>query len=331
MISDIPSDEGAFRRHCASALTDQNSARRRPFDSLLLHLWLVWRAATGRSFGNCSRHRPGIGRLCGCACEGHVGFPFGILWRRMRGRLERAGVPAQRYRLYTIDGWSIRLISTFPARGGHNPAILRLENARGDYPAIRDAAWRLLQAGHVNEVIRASYAQLIVDEYQDCSVPQHQIVCWLSTVLPTCVLGDPLQAIFGFQGNALADWTTAVCTYFPVVAELQTPWRWRNANAEALGQWLLHARRDLIAGRSVDVRTGPDQVTWVQLSGPEDHVQRLAAARTAAPAPDGDRSGCARRAFTARSPGSPALPRGGRCAAAGCCCPPRCSQSRADA
>jgi DNA helicase-2/ATP-dependent DNA helicase PcrA len=205
----------------------------------------------------------------------------------LRGRLERAGVPAQRYRLYTIDGWSMRIISTFPARSGHNPAILRLENARADYPAIRDAAWRLLQAGHVNEVIRASYAQVIVDEYQDCSVPQHQITCWLSAVLPTCVLGDPLQAIFGFQGNALADWASAVCAHFPVVGELQTPWRWRNANAEAFGQWLLHARRELTAGRSVDVRTGPEQVTWIQLAGPEDHAQRLAAARTAAPTADG--------------------------------------------
>ena len=205
----------------------------------------------------------------------------------LRGRLERAGVPAQRYRLYTIDGWSMRIISTFPARSGHNPAILRLENARSDYPAIRDAAWRLLQAEHVNEVIRASYVQLIVDEYQDCSVPQHQIVCWLSAVPPTRVLGDPLQAIFGFQGNALADWTNAVCTHFPVAGELQTPWRWRNANAEALGQWLLHARRELIAGRSVDVRSGPDEVTWVQLTGPEDHVQRLNAARTASPTAEG--------------------------------------------
>ncbi len=48
-----------------------------------------------------------------------------------------------------------------------------------DYPAIRDAAWKLLQAEHVNEVLKASYAHLIVDEYQDCSVPQHYIVYFL--------------------------------------------------------------------------------------------------------------------------------------------------------
>lgn len=205
----------------------------------------------------------------------------------LRGRLERAGVPTQRYRLYTIDGWSIRLISTFPARSNYDLAILQLQAPARNYPAIRDAAWRLLAAGHVNAVIRASYAQLIVDEYQDCSIPQHQIVTFLSHVLPTCVLGDPLQAIFGFQGNALANWNEQVCAHFPVVGTLQTPWRWRNAGAENLGQWLLQARELLLAGQKVDMRNVPLQVTWVPLVQGNEHTQRLAAARTVAPVAEG--------------------------------------------
>jgi DNA helicase-2/ATP-dependent DNA helicase PcrA len=88
----------------------------------------------------------------------------------LRGRLDRASVPASAYRLSTIDGWAIRLISTFPGRSAHDPEILRLGAPARDYPAIRDAAWKLLQAGHVSEVLKASYAHLIVDEYQDCSV-----------------------------------------------------------------------------------------------------------------------------------------------------------------
>ena len=206
----------------------------------------------------------------------------------LRGRLDRAGVPTSAYRLSTIDGWAIRLISTFPGRGAHDPEILRLTNPTRDYPAIRDAAWKLLQAGHVSEVLKASYAHLIVDEYQDCSVPQHSIVYFLSLILPTCVLGDPMQAIFGFRGNALADWNQQVCAHFPVKAKLTTPWRWRNAGAEALGQWLLEARRLLAAGQLVDLRSGPSgYVTWTQAIPPNDHMQRLAAARTAPPTPDG--------------------------------------------
>src|SRR3546814_4287132 len=39
----------------------------------------------------------------------------------LRSRLDRAGVPAKAYRLSTIDGWAMRLISTFPARSAHHP------------------------------------------------------------------------------------------------------------------------------------------------------------------------------------------------------------------
>ncbi|MGJ8517615.1 UvrD-helicase domain-containing protein [Carnimonas bestiolae] len=230
----------------------------------------------------------------------------------LRDRLDRAGVPTNAYRLSTIDGWAIRLISTFPSRSAHDPETLQLANPARDYPAIRDAAWKLLQAGHISEVLKASYAHLIVDEYQDCSVPQHSIVYFLSLILPTCVLGDPMQAIFGFRGNTLADWNQQVCVHFPVVAELTTPWRWRNAGAEALGQWLLEARRLLAAGQSVDLRSGPPEyVTWVQTIPPNDHPQRLAAARTAPPTSDGrvliiadSRNRAAQQSVASQTPGA---------------------------
>lgn len=230
----------------------------------------------------------------------------------LRGRLDRAGVPRSAYRLSTIDGWAIRLIANFPGRSGHDPDILRLATPARDYPAIRDAAWKLLQAGHVNAVLNASYARLIVDEYQDCSVPQHYLVYHLSLILPTCVLGDPMQGIFGFGGNALVNWKQQVCAHFPIVAELATPWRWRNAGAEALGLWLLGARRLLAAGLKVDIRTGPPaHVTWVQTVPPNDHPQRLAAARTLPPTPDGrvlliadSRNRASQQSFANQTPGA---------------------------
>ena len=63
----------------------------------------------------------------------------------LRQRLDRAGVPARFYRLSTIDGWAIRIISVFPLRSGHNPDILELQTPRTEYPAIRQAAARLPQ------------------------------------------------------------------------------------------------------------------------------------------------------------------------------------------
>lgn len=121
----------------------------------------------------------------------------------LRARMQRARIRNSAYRIATLDGFAMRLIGKFPTRSGHNPRILEVSNPRNDYPAIRDAAWRLLQAGHVNDVLRATYSHLLVDEYQDCNLAQHCIVAWAAQVLPTCVLGDPMQAIFNFGGNRL--------------------------------------------------------------------------------------------------------------------------------
>lgn len=230
----------------------------------------------------------------------------------LRGRLDRAGVPHKSYRLSTIDGWAMRLISTFPARSAHHPDLLKLSNPRTGYPEIRNAAANLLKSGHVSEIISASYDRLIVDEYQDCSIRQHVVVTWIAQILPTCVLGDPMQAIFGFGGDDLARWDEDVCLYFPIVGELTTPWRWINANAEQLGGWLLDVRNKLLRGEPVDLRNAPPEVRWVELDGSEDHQRRLAAARTKAPEGNNGRvliigdstNPASQRQFASQTPGA---------------------------
>ena len=99
---------------------------------------------------------------------------------------------------------------------------------------------------------------VIVDEYQDCSLRQHALMSWAAQVLPTCVLGDPMQAIFGFGSDGLASWTE-VCAYFPVAGELTTPWRWINAGAEPLGRWLLEVRAKLRLGEGAGEDATRDQ------------------------------------------------------------------------
>lgn len=229
----------------------------------------------------------------------------------LRERLDKLGVPPKAYRLSTIDGWGMRLISTFPQRSGHNPDILKLARPGTDYPNIRVAAARLLKAGHVNDVLKASYARLIVDEYQDCSIRQHAIVAFAAQTLPTCVLGDPMQAIFGFGSDELATWDGQVCRYFALAGQLETPWRWINAGAEPLGRWLLEVRGKLLRDEPVDLRTAPKGVTWVHLDGTKDHERRLEAARVRPPVADGrvliigdSTSPDSQRRFASHTPGA---------------------------
>lgn len=232
----------------------------------------------------------------------------------LRLRMQKAGVPASAYHIATIDGFSMRLVAMFPQRSAVAAAVLLLQNPGADYPAIRMAARHLLQSGHLNEVLAASYAHLIVDEYQDCNLVQHDLVTALSVVLPTCVLGDPMQAIFGFRGNQLVDWNTHVLPHFPAIGELNQPWRWTNAGKPEFGQWLLECRRILLAGGGIDLRHAPQEVVWIELQPATAIQQRLTAALTQAVTRNGDvlvigdsRNPRGRRQMASQTPGATAV------------------------
>lgn len=197
----------------------------------------------------------------------------------LRSRLDKAGVRPSHYRLTTIDGWCMRLLTLFPKRGAYDPAILFRVQPQG--PLSRDSACRRRFAPG-----RAYRRCLGLDlrsddrrrEYQDCSEVQHTIVWFAAQSLRTCVLGDPMQAIFGFQGNALADWDQHVCVQFPLAAELSHPWRWVDAGEAAFGEYLLDVRRALVAGQAIELSSAPSRnVSWVHLDGSADHQRRLRA------------------------------------------------------
>jgi hypothetical protein len=180
----------------------------------------------------------------------------------LRHRLKKAGVASANYRLNTIAGWALTILSMFPERSGyqHNPID------SPDYRQIQIAVSNLCQSGDITSELRSTYSRLLVDEYQDCSVSQHGIVTGIANAIPTIVFGDPMQAIFGFGGDPLPDWVTAVGSAFPLLGELNTPWRWNNASANELGTWLLAARHTLVSGGSIDLRTCPSRVSWHPLS-----------------------------------------------------------------
>jgi hypothetical protein len=201
----------------------------------------------------------------------------------LRGRLNRAAISAKNYRLATIDGWAMRLISAFPKRSGHSPDLLELAQPGADYPAIRNAAAKLLRSGSIADILSSSYNRIVVDEYQDCSTLQHAIVVSAANVLPTVVLGDQLQAIFNFGLDKLASWEAETCKEFPEVGVLKTPWRWINANAEDLGRWLLEVRECLKNDQAIDLKAAPRSVVLHLLDGSDDHKVRREAASVQPP------------------------------------------------
>ncbi|UIK19368.1 UvrD-helicase domain-containing protein [Rhizobium leguminosarum] len=205
----------------------------------------------------------------------------------LRTRLTGASIPTSSYSLATLDGWALKALKAFPGRSGIDPAHLALSNPRADYPAIKRAAAALSGGRHIDDIVDASYSRIIVDEYQDCGPEQHQMVCHLAAVLPTVVLGDPMQEIFSWQGPH-PDWQDDVCSTFLPAGELVKPWRWIRAGAEGLGEWLLEARRTLMAGDQVDLRDAPPEVEWIELDGTDDEAKQRRACLARSPRVGGE-------------------------------------------
>jgi hypothetical protein len=184
----------------------------------------------------------------------------------LRTRLNALEVPPARYRLDTIAGWSLRYAGSFPALSG----LGSLEGNLTDWELVYSAALSLVAGGYVDSVISASYGGLFVDEYQDCNEIQHNLVIELAKRLPTCIFGDPLQAIFDFDGQKVVDWEASIFPAFVKVAQLTTPHRWLRVGSNHIAEWLQHMRANLQLGK-VDFASLPKDVTWSFLP---DDVQR---------------------------------------------------------
>lgn len=197
----------------------------------------------------------------------------------LRLRLKRLQVPNSLFVVSTLDGFAIKIIGMFPRRSGHDPILLEIRTPQNDYLAIRIAASQLIQNQHITTALKATYSRLIVDEYQDCNLIQHGLVNELSQLLSTIVLGDPLQAIFGFGGNQLVNWQQDVETNYPSIGALNTPWRWRNAGKDNLGLWLLSMRQRLLDGLSVDLREAPPEIEWIPINNQNADNERRRAAQ----------------------------------------------------
>jgi superfamily I DNA/RNA helicase len=174
----------------------------------------------------------------------------------LRKRLKGKRVDPKLYDLATIAGWSLRFASAFPQRSG-----ITSRQPTGDaWPAVYQAAEHLVARGFITGVLKASYKRILVDEYQDCTLAQHNLVAALSKYLPVCVFGDPLQAIFGFREDKTVDWNTDVTPVFPQIAELTEPWRWKRVPNCELGAWLISARGQLETAGKVDLSDAPSCV-----------------------------------------------------------------------
>jgi hypothetical protein len=164
-------------------------------------------------------------------------------------RLRTHRVNPSRYHVETIARFTLRFCRSYRAISGYFDDC----TLRGSY--VRAAT--LFRDSALRRILSSSYDKLFVDEYQDCSVEQHELILALSDILPCTILGDPLQGIFGFN-EQLVDWDV-IDTQFERSDPLTTPFRWQNTNPR-LGIWLTDVRTSLIESRSISLTNAPVHV-----------------------------------------------------------------------
>lgn len=188
-------------------------------------------------------------------------------------KMRTLGVSDRLYRIDTIASWSLHLSLSYSGTSGwsdERPA----DNEQ--WNALYQACARLLDQAFIRRIVRASYDGLYVDEYQDCSGAQHDIILKLARDLPCRILGDPLQGIFDFEGQKPIDWAQDVQGQFERLGALEVPHRWIQTGANDLSTWLWNVRTRLEQGQPIDLnvdRPAAVSFTHANANSPQELIQ----------------------------------------------------------
>ena len=178
-------------------------------------------------------------------------------------------VKSSQYRVATLDTWCSWLACGLPGLSKFVPTGMGT-----DYDAAKRASLRVLKSDAIRQALAATYDRVLVDEYQDCSRLQHEIIVLLKCALPVIAFGDHMQHVFDFSDDGTPVWSD-VCASFEDRWDLETPWRWNQVNEHEFGEWVLQQRSILEAGGQVDLRSGPPNVKWRPLPADGDLHRRF--------------------------------------------------------
>lgn len=168
----------------------------------------------------------------------------------LKQKISTVGISSKKYQIETITGYAQKYVQSF-YYGNDNP---EQENTKEYYPFIIKKATELLQLAPISKVVSLTYSGVIIDEYQDCNLSQHEFMMTLAKIIPTTILGDYLQGIFDFTGEGLVDLNSkeVMLDFFNHKYELSEPKRWEKTNVK-LGEDLKEIRRLIEAKEEIEL------------------------------------------------------------------------------
>ncbi len=169
----------------------------------------------------------------------------------LKAKMSKQGVERDRYKIDTISSFIQRYVLSFFKQSEIGPQ----EDTGNYFPNVLDKSIILFQKPTIKRIFIESYSHLFVDEYQDCTKRQHELIEIFATYIPTHLFGDPLQGIFDFEGNPSVKFPSDL-ENFQTFYFLTTPYRWTvNGNSVALGEKIKEYRELLEEGDSVQIES----------------------------------------------------------------------------
>lgn len=168
----------------------------------------------------------------------------------LRKKFIRKNVPTDCYQLETITGFAQRYVINFLGED-----CLPSADEDNYFDVAIDKCIEILASPLIQKVITTTYKGIIVDEYQDCTYAQHQMIMAIGKQLPIHILGDSLQGIFNFEGKPMVDFSSDL-TFFHEYKFLTVPWRWQDTNSK-LGDAIYKMRGALEKGGTVYLHDNP--------------------------------------------------------------------------
>jgi len=178
----------------------------------------------------------------------------------LKSRLQKYKVQKSKYSIDTIASWLLKYSASYPQMSG----LTEIHPTQDGWNLVYSSAKNLFQYRFIKEVLQKTYSGVFIDEYQDCTKAQHNLIVNLANFLPVKVLGDPLQGIFGFRNDPLINWDEDVTPIFKPLPELVEPWRWKNTNVK-LGNWLIELRKFLLDNQKIDL-SSYKEIDWFEHS-----------------------------------------------------------------
>lgn len=195
-------------------------------------------------------------------------------------RLDKYSVVKSKYEITTIDSFCMTWCKAYPKTSGFMYCMpYQYGSIQHYYVDIHYAAASLFEKEWMQHVLKNAYSQVVVDEYQDCTISQNKLLLGvLSEILPMTILGDPMQGIFYFQGKS-----ELPCDLYSIAKDcnstrlLSIPWRWKETNP-LLGDWILELRNLLMEADRHNKGvcfSAPNPCSFVTYISPKNFIAEL--------------------------------------------------------